>query len=216
MVQFSGEFLRGPEDASRVLLGLLRDIIRNVNDSSAWSRLFQFAPACFTQPGRGGKNRNLTNIVTKRIQSFASGAETGAEQEISRERSDRRRKALDHETEVARRATAKLGDGDVRGALRVLSAKETLAAMSSETTTCLLALHPPTPVDRRVTPPLSTATIQATTPDVRAAINSFPNGSASGPDGMRPQYLKDLIAGKTDSDPLLQAITDLVNIMLSG
>ena len=30
--------------------------------------------------------------------------------------------------------------------------------------------------------------------EIAQAIKSFPNGSAGGPDGLRPQHLKDLIA----------------------
>jgi Reverse transcriptase (RNA-dependent DNA polymerase) len=51
---------------------------------------------------------------------------------------------------------------------------------------------------------------------VKAAISAFPNGSAGGPDGLRPQHLKDMIAGKGQDEALLEAITDLVNVMLEG
>ena len=40
---------------------------------------------------------------------------------------------VDEEGEVARRATAKLEEGDVRGALRVLSSRDTLAPKNDET-----------------------------------------------------------------------------------
>jgi len=54
---------------------------------------------------------------------------------------------------------------------------------------------------------------------VRKAILSFPNGSVGGLDGLRPQHLKDLLAtgeGSEGTDPLLEAITDLVNMLLEG
>ena len=54
--------------------------------------------------------------------------------------------------------------------------------------------------------------------DVLKAIFSFPNGSACGIDGLRPQILKDLLC-KESSDfgnSLLSAITKLSNIMLEG
>ena len=70
--------------------------------------------------------------------------------------------------------------------------------------TCLRALHPSPPDDRRTPPLTSGATaLQVTRLEVKAAITSFPQGSAAGPDGVRPQHFKDLLAGKDDNDPLL-------------
>jgi hypothetical protein len=54
--------------------------------------------------------------------------------------------------------------------------------------------------------------------NVREAINSFPVGSSSGLDGMRPQYLKDIIslsAGEA-GQKTLRALTKLCNFLLSG
>lgn len=45
---------------------------------------------------------------------------------------------------------------------------------------------------------------------------SFPNGSAGGPDGLRPQHLKDLLSSAVNEDPLLQSITDFSNLLLEG
>jgi hypothetical protein len=54
--------------------------------------------------------------------------------------------------------------------------------------------------------------------NVREAINSFPAGSSPGLDGMRPQYLKDIIslsAGEV-GQKALRALTKLCNFLLSG
>jgi hypothetical protein len=54
--------------------------------------------------------------------------------------------------------------------------------------------------------------------NVRAAINSFPAGSSPGLDGMRPQYMKDIIslsAGEA-GQKALRALTKLCNFLLSG
>jgi hypothetical protein len=53
--------------------------------------------------------------------------------------------------------------------------------------------------------------------NVREAINSFPAGSSPGLDGMRPQYLKDIIslsAGEAGQQAL-RALTKLCNFLLS-
>jgi len=62
-----------------------------------------------------------------------------------------------------------------------------------------------------ISPPL-----RVTPAAVRAAVSSFPNGSAGGPDGLRPQHLKDLLVNSTNKDPLLSDITNLCNLFLSG
>ena len=104
----------------------------------------------------------------------------------------------------------------MRAALRVLSSKDTLAPRDEATLLKLLALHPSAPVDRRVPPAASVAALQVTQLEVKQAIASFPNGSAGGPDGLRPQHLKDLVAGGDGAEALLEAITELINIMLAG
>jgi hypothetical protein len=52
---------------------------------------------------------------------------------------------------------------------------------------------------------------------VREAINSFPAGSSPGLDGMRPQYLKDIISLSADEagDQALRALTKRCNFLLS-
>jgi len=52
--------------------------------------------------------------------------------------------------------------------------------------------------------------------DVRKAILSFPAGSSAGPDGLRPQHLKDLINCQERGSDLLTALTGFVNMVLSG
>ena len=50
-------------------------------------------------------------------------------------------------------------------------------------------------------------------------IASFPAGSSAGPDGLRPQHLKDMLAeGPSDASlsPLLIALTSFCNLVLEG
>lgn len=54
--------------------------------------------------------------------------------------------------------------------------------------------------------------------DVLKSITSFYNGSSGGIDGIRPQYLKDLISSTNceAGSKLLKSITALTNLMMSG
>ena len=117
---------------------------------------------------------------------------------------------------------------------RSLSSQDTLAPATPATLSNLLTLHPPSPSDRRPAPTTSSVALQATLHTILAAITSFPNRSAGGPDGLKPQHLKDLLAcvgmGRADNStgdggvgdpqhdvhPLLEAITDIVNLLLAG
>ena len=111
---------------------------------------------------------------------------------------------------------AKLEDGDVKGAVRLLCSDDKLAVPDHTTLAALSRLHPAASADRRPSPSTIVPPLQVLPDIVRKAIQSFPNSSAAGPDGLRPQHLKDLVVGATDDNPLLVAIVDLVNLLLEG
>jgi hypothetical protein len=117
---------------------------------------------------------------------------------------------------IALMASVELEDGDVKGAVRLLCSDDRLAVPRESTFAELCRLHPVAPFGRRPVPDTDTSPLQVSPPAVRAAIQSFPNGSSAGPDGLRPQHLKDLLIGSADDSLLLVAITDLVNLLLEG
>ena len=202
-------------EAANTLQQLLNNVVDDVSNNRSWTRLFGFAPTCLAQPGRGGKSRNLTTLVNRQIRAY--DAQTDIDVGVDRGKVKKiRRAAVDENTEAAKRASAKLEEGDVKGAIRILTSKDKVAPVNEATAASLRVLHPPAPADLRPPPTSSVAPLQATAADVRAAITSFPNGSAGGPDGFRPQHLKDLVLGKGESDPLLEAVTRFVNLMLEG
>jgi len=202
-------------EAAKTLQGLLRGVKNDVSNEAAWWRLLAFAPTCLAQPGRGGKSRNLTTMVLRQVRAFALQS-TSVPDRVGGGSRPKRRKVGDEDAEAARRASAKLEDGDVRGAIRILSSKDTVAPMNDATAASLRLLHPPAPVDLRPAPSASAPPLQATALDVRAAIMAFPSGSSGGPDGLRPQHLKDLVTGNTESESILDDVTDFVNLLLEG
>ena len=52
--------------------------------------------------------------------------------------------------------------------------------------------------------------------EVRHAVLSFPAGSSGGPDGMRPQHLKDLVLCQESGVDFLTALTGFTNTVLAG
>jgi len=117
---------------------------------------------------------------------------------------------------IAATAAAKLEEGDVKGAIRILWSDDKLAAVNTTTLNELRSLHPCAPLNRRPAPSTVVPPLQVFPVATKKAINAFPNGSAGGPDGLRPQHLKDLLLGALDDHPLLSAITDLVKLRLEG
>ena len=52
--------------------------------------------------------------------------------------------------------------------------------------------------------------------EVRQAVLSFPAGSSCGPDGMRPQHLKDMMLCRESGTDFLAALTGSANVVLAG
>jgi len=129
-----------------------------------------------------------------------------------------------------------MGEGDVKGAMRVLCSNDSFIAPDEPRLAAMQLLHRLRPADWRS--PLITSTVApmlATQAAVQAAILSFQGGSFGDPDGMRTQHLKDMLLGfwglavgvgrmgnfeageeSSISSPFLQAVTDFMNLLLGG
>jgi len=119
---------------------------------------------------------------------------------------------------LAVRVSAKIEDGDVRGAMRLAASDDMIATYCQETIDELVSKHL-----RAVAPPQYTATnvhepLKLFEPVITAAIKGFPAGSAGGLDGLSPQHLKDMIGGQTGfmGQRLLTLLTEFANICLCG
>src|SRR6218665_2935560 len=66
------------------------------------------------------------------------------------------------------------------------------------------------------TPSISAEAFQTTEAIVFDQIRHFPPGSSVGPDGLKPQYILEMLTTKDSGPELLSAITGLINILLQG
>jgi len=111
-------------------------------------------------------------------------------------------------------------DGDVRGAIRLLTSNDTIAPRNEDTLASLLDKHPPHPEPSNFPSPLDVIQVwEPVSPAVLAkAISSFYPGSAGGLDGLRPQILKDLTSKAVgdEGQNCLEAITKLVGLVATG
>ena len=195
------------------LASVVLAVVEQNNDAS-WDRLFRFCSRCLRSSGRGGHRRSLATEVNKLLREEA---DPPCPQHSTH---CRPKKACSPLESLAARVSTKLEEGDFRGAIRLACSEASIAEQNEESLAALRAKHPPPHPDSCIpsppeepfsSPPVSEV-------EVRQAILSFPNGSAGGPDGLRPQHLKDLTgtsAGRGGKD-LLRALTSLINLVLAG
>ena len=197
----------------------LSAVLDQPDERQGWKRLFGFAGGCLYHPsGRGGRRQNLTTAVVAHIKVF--GDSIGVERlepplKANQHLKANPSKSVNPETATARRAAAKMDEGDVKGAIRQLCSTDTLASPSRTSYQAILAKHPPAPFDRR--PPSSTIAepLTVSADEVLGAIRSFPPGSAGGPDGLRPQHLKDM-TDRQVGGTVIESLTCFINLILSG
>ena len=101
------------------------------------------------------------------------------------------------------------------------SSEYTIAELNDRTLTALKEKHPPPhPGSNIPTAPSEedSTPIKVSIEEVSRAIRSFPCGSAGGPDGLRPQHLKDMTSTSAEGGGplLLEALTAFVNLVLEG
>ena len=210
--------------AAEKLAAVLSRIVANPDDVSAWSDLLYFSFACFAVPGgRGGKNHqsSLTSKFNSALNAYPNRQELASRSSQSKSKISKRKTTTAEN--IASRISEKLEEGDVRGAIRIAASDDTLARPDEKTLDALRVKHPPRMTASSDSLP-STDSQNNSPPLVvqeRAiidAIKSFPAGSAGGVDGLRPQYLKDMISVQNGDagDKLLARLTEFSNLCLSG
>ena len=124
-------------------------------------------------------------------------------------------------SDLARRVSIKLEEGDIKGAVRLASSEDSIAGESNSTIAALVSRHPPSHPETVPVPPpddkdLADALV-VSEQFIRQVIRCFPNGSAGGPDGLRPQHLCDLTGTSAGEGGILliQALTCFVNHVLA-
>ena len=137
--------------AAILLTKLINAILQQPSSSSAWTRLLNFSGACLARPIRGGKSRNLTTLIVKQLRQFELGAETNLDRPYIHP-SRRAKSAKNKDEIIAALASAKLEDGDVKGAVRLLCSDEKLAVPNETTFSELGRLHQRAPDDQRSAP----------------------------------------------------------------
>ena len=123
---------------------------------------------------------------------------------------------------LATTVSAKLEEGDFRGAVRLACSEDSVTEANESTIAALRSKHPAPHPDSSMPPPPDShepeGGLVVSEGAVAHAIRSFPNGSAGGPDGLRPQQLLDLTSASAGMrrQRLLRALTAFTNLLLAG
>lgn len=205
-----GVLKRIPKGARALAAKSFAQLIRNCiafNDLASWLNLEQFAYKALHIPRQDKKDKGVNKSLVSRVKDNISSSQVPHSNEL---------KAAD----FYKRIENKISDFDIKGAVRLISSDDTFAPYNEDTLNSLRAKHPPpSRILSMPTPPSpSDDHFQVTSDQVKRAISRLHSGSASGPDGSRPQFFKDLIsisAGSAATE-VLSAITDLCNFMLRG
>lgn len=210
---------RAARSACRELITqILRRIVSAPNDKSAWKELLHFGPIILAKPKRGGVNRNLSNVINKRIAAWDGGVSeadlVGLQQTVNRAP-----KTTSKCSRLAAAVTSKLEAGNFKAAIRIVCSDDVPAPDTQATLKALEAKHPgPAPNRRTPCDPRGNSRfqpVQVSNADVLRALRSFPAGSSGGPDGLTPQHILDLLIGATDHS-FESVLVDWVNLMLAG
>ena len=201
--------------ASRELAGkklaAILDAVVSRNDHASWDRLLRFSSRCLMHPGRGGRRWSLATAVNTQLRDESDPPSTTRP-------SRPKRKETDLDKLLAGRVSEKLEEGDFKGAVRLASSDDTLAPMSETTFQALLERHPSPHPDSEISPiDEEVSTIMTVSEEeVGRGISSFRKGSAGGPDGLRPQHLKDMLSVDSSCQVLLPALTAFAQLVLEG
>ncbi|GAU97087.1 hypothetical protein RvY_08442 [Ramazzottius varieornatus] len=197
--------------AAAAFASKIRDCIRS-NTADSWTSLLRFPSIAFRQPEKDSQmKKSLTSIVKENVSRPAMNevTVTGHSKKV-------RNKKMDGDSLLNRRVEQKLKDCDVSGAVRILSSDDVMTPPTLETLEALRSKHPAEQHNPSFPPKQSLMPMvgQFSAEEVLQAVTSFPNGSAGGPDGLRPQHLKDMLRGLRD--PASIELACLMTLMLEG
>ena len=174
-----------------VFTNLMRAIILSPEDDNLWVNFFLFPIECLRLPPRGTKI-SLASYVLSKTEAFSQKVEFT----LPTLPSERRNKLKPRSVNALKNLVCeKFDQCDIRGAMRLLLAEDSVAPNDEETYASLLSKHPgrftQTPLLDRLELPNSEAgyiSIEL----IEECLKSFPPGSSGGIDGLRPQHLKDM------------------------
>lgn len=194
------------------LTWVLKEVVDKA-DSKAWQRLLSFAYIVLRLPCQRTRKKASTFILQNlRTWRSSSIADVFLEHRVPVFLGGR----VQEDRAVARMVSTKLGEGDVKSAVRILLSDESFCENNEDTLSLLRDKHPESPPD------LEYATLDPRTDwmpisaeEVNDALKSFPLASGSSFDGLRPRHIRDLCSLAV-SPALVDAIRAFCEVAVNG
>ena len=194
------------------LAGLFNQVVTHASDIDRWFDILCWPKTILFIPKRGGKRHNISSELKKRICAWPSdGARPHLPHVLGNDNSHK------HPPSLSEAVSAKLEDGNIKAAVRILCSDEQPALPSVDILAALQAKHPAAHKEAMSVPgPQTDCQLVMDEQAVLRVLRSFPAGSSGGPDGLRPQHLLDLVRCRESGSNLLTSLTGFVNMVLSG
>jgi hypothetical protein len=194
------------------LAGLFNQVVTHASDIDKWFDILCWPKTILFIPKRGGKRHNISSELKKRICAWPSdGARPPLPHVLVNGNSHK------HPPSLSEAVSAKLEDGNIKAAVRILCSDEQPALPSVDILAALQAKHPAAHKEAMSVPgPQTDCQLVMDEQAVLRVLRSFPAGSSGGPDGLRPQHLLDLVRCRESGSNLLTSLTGFVNMVLSG
>ena len=161
----------------------------------------------------GGHRRSLSAAINKLLSEEGDNTDLLSDVPLFRQGRGPSRSPLKN---LTARVSSKLEEGDFKGAVR-LACSDTFVELNAETLSALQQKHPNPHPDSSIPPSPPPRILEVPIEEIVKAIKSFPNGSAGGPDGLRPQHLKDMTNSfEGGGHSLLLALSSFIRLVLAG
>ena len=172
------------------LVQLIESVLSS-DDIISWQRLLAFAEVVLHHPSPGSVSNSSSASVKLNISNFMSLSDFP---DISTRPPKSNFSSKSSIPPLKRMVSSKSNDFDMKAVVRLFFSDNVFAPMVPETVSSLRSIHPLGDPVLDINPDQIPTKPVMTESSVRKAILSFPNGSGSGPDLLRPQHLKDIIS----------------------
>ena len=158
---------------------ILTKISTDPTQLDSWDCLFSFTSNIIAKPPKGESNRNLANVVLRRLAGLNDNP--SATQDAKDKRFNKN--PPDQDARLAPAITSKLEAGNFQAAVRLLCSDDVSAPTNAETLQALQDKHPSVPLDRKPacspTENLRFQPLQVSPDDVIKCLRTFPAGSSA-------------------------------------
>lgn len=192
----------------------------------SWAHFFTFSYTALKSPDKkdkSTKNLSIATIVKRNLDLWTKLKRLPFEEFSNKilsnlQRRKKSKTAKDMEAIRLKLVQAKLSDGDISGAIRILSSNDTIAVVNAETHQKLLEKHPEPNLAIEVENATPADIQPVSSTEVRKSIFAFATGSSGGMDGIKPQHLKDLIGKETGDhgEKVLECLSGFSDFCLNG